>query len=775
MLPKTLLFVLSILCVSVLQAESEVKLIYPVDGTDYEVVEVHSSHADVRAADGGEKRLLLLTDEAGNFPLRLDGEFDIDLDYAWPLTNYEITRYSKSYSNYSKIENSFNVKVSFRFIGQLYPWNSEKLKSGIILVGWVSDSGIELIGVGASTGRYKAKRNPSCSFVRSVKGEGISGFPVAWLLVDRALSKRDKVNPVEGAALGLMDRTYSANKRDSEGNTALHLAAMNGHSTLVKDLSNLWKKKSFLENADGSTALLCGARNGRVEIVDTLSSRNYSLNRVNDLGKTAISVAARNGHIEVVDRLIYDGAKFKEDSATRVGSVALYNAINEKHEEIAISLLEKGATVNYRKKSGKRGIAFKCFVDGNPRLGFALMDEYNIRDFRRKNNLNGFHAIAGYADPPLLEQMLARGMEVSQVSIDGLLPMDYAISTGNVPAICWFVERGGNVSIEGRKRDPVSYAVGNGQLDSITCLLNYGYDVNVELQPGVTAMMKAIFLGHREIAEALYEAGGAWSLESEAWVTYCLIRAIETDSVVLLKAAGEQGYALDTLLFGEWSIATVAKFFGADSIMEAFAWTASEEESGLLETKDLDLPLTNPLRDKLPYPSELANRFGNRDIEVVLGVDKSGIVRLFDFKEGTPSAICSFLVDEFERLNFGEPVSGGIRVSTYLSHVISLRAKTLEEMAYEVDELDVVPGIVRQVVPKIPFSMYSSGIKGEVLLEWIVDPQGNSKEIQILETSHPAFAYPAFIAIQKSRFSPGEKDGKKVPARVTQKILFNRK
>lgn len=75
--------------------------------------------------------------------------------------------------------------------------------------------------------------------------------------------------------------------------------------------------------------------------------------------------------------------------------------------------------------------------------------------------------------------------------------------------------------------------------------------------------------------------------------------------------------------------------------------------------------------------------------------------------------------------------------------------------------------------PVYPHEMNRQGISGEVTLEFLVDTQGNVRDIIVLKSTHREFEAPAVAAVQKWKFRPGRKGGKAVVTRMRIPIAFN--
>jgi periplasmic protein TonB len=75
--------------------------------------------------------------------------------------------------------------------------------------------------------------------------------------------------------------------------------------------------------------------------------------------------------------------------------------------------------------------------------------------------------------------------------------------------------------------------------------------------------------------------------------------------------------------------------------------------------------------------------------------------------------------------------------------------------------------------PVYPFEMKRAGIPGEVVLRFIVDANGDVRDVEVVSSSQREFESPAVQAVLKWKFKPGKKGGKAVNTRMQIPINFN--
>lgn len=76
------------------------------------------------------------------------------------------------------------------------------------------------------------------------------------------------------------------------------------------------------------------------------------------------------------------------------------------------------------------------------------------------------------------------------------------------------------------------------------------------------------------------------------------------------------------------------------------------------------------------------------------------------------------------------------------------------------------------VKPNYPSDLKRQGISGEVVVEFIVDTNGNVTAAQILRASHREFEAPSLQAVSKWKFRAGKKGGRSVNVRAQQLLVF---
>jgi TonB family protein len=83
-----------------------------------------------------------------------------------------------------------------------------------------------------------------------------------------------------------------------------------------------------------------------------------------------------------------------------------------------------------------------------------------------------------------------------------------------------------------------------------------------------------------------------------------------------------------------------------------------------------------------------------------------------------------------------------------------------------------VPRVVSQTFPVYPRALRASGLRGEVLVDFIVDIGGRVTNAFVVHTLNPAFDEPALDAVRQWKFEPGRTNGVPVPVHMQVPVIF---
>lgn len=91
---------------------------------------------------------------------------------------------------------------------------------------------------------------------------------------------------------------------------------------------------------------------------------------------------------------------------------------------------------------------------------------------------------------------------------------------------------------------------------------------------------------------------------------------------------------------------------------------------------------------------------------------------------------------------------------------------------YDLKQLDQMPAPKASSRPAYPFELRRDGIPGEVVVSFLVGANGEVTGVRATKSTQPEFESAAVEAIKKWKFTPGQRAGFPVNARVEMPIVF---
>jgi protein TonB len=88
-------------------------------------------------------------------------------------------------------------------------------------------------------------------------------------------------------------------------------------------------------------------------------------------------------------------------------------------------------------------------------------------------------------------------------------------------------------------------------------------------------------------------------------------------------------------------------------------------------------------------------------------------------------------------------------------------------------QLDNPPRTRFQVAPLYPFEGKRDGLRGEVVVEFLVDETGAVHDPHVVRSSHRMFEEPTLRAVSKWKFEPGRRAGRVVRFKMAVPVVFS--
>uniref|UniRef100_A0A182JQK4 ANK_REP_REGION domain-containing protein n=1 Tax=Anopheles christyi TaxID=43041 RepID=A0A182JQK4_9DIPT len=325
----------------------------------------------------------------------------------------------------------------------------------------------------------------------------------------------------------LLERALNACKdpidleiEDLNGQTALNIAARNGHQEIVKLL--LTYKQPLRDGTgryrmidvnhadrDGWTPLRSASWGGHTEVVKLLIERGVcAIDRADKEGRTALRAAAWSGNEDIVKILIEAGANV--NSIDKQGRTSLIAASYMGHYDIVEILLENGADVNHTDLDGRNAlcVAALCGSSGYSRVISTLLEYGANTDQTDNEGMSPLLVSSFEGNAEICELLLENGADPDMADNMGRTPLWAACTSGHANVVKLLLFWGCGIDcMDSEGRTVLSVAAAQGNLETVRQLLDRGLDETHRDNAGWTPLHYAAFEGYADICVQLLESG----------------------------------------------------------------------------------------------------------------------------------------------------------------------------------------------------------------------------------------------------------------------------
>lgn len=321
----------------------------------------------------------------------------------------------------------------------------------------------------------------------------------------------------------LLKLGVDVNQTDSDGDTALIMATVNGYAALVKLLIAAHANPD-LQNSSGVTALMEAVWGNNSTIVNMLLDAHADVNLKNHDEVTALMWASKRGYFKLVHILIAAGANV--DAQDKWGQTALYYATVNGYIEIVKSLLNAGANANMQDTEGN-SILKKASGLGHLEIVKLLLAAHADVSLKDKLGVTAARCAATDEIAELIQRHAVQTSPDSQQH-ETVAQQDQQQKNTNLPPLIDACERGDIVKVQQLLSDGADvnqyedhHATGLfvasycGHTEIVKLLLASHADPNLQDVNGMTALMCAAYYGYRDITKLLINAHADVNIRSK--------------------------------------------------------------------------------------------------------------------------------------------------------------------------------------------------------------------------------------------------------------------
>ena len=194
--------------------------------------------------------------------------------------------------------------------------------------------------------------------------------------------------------------------------TILMLAASNGFDNAIAHLLQGPGILVNLQDTQGYTALALAAANKRTAVVKKLleESEGIDINIINDIGATALMIAAEHGSDEIVIQLLTHHANSQIEDLD--GNTAIWLATTQGHNSVVRSMLDHGVDIHCKDKSGRTLLHNACVSPAlEPEVVGTLVKKGADLNARSKNGVTPLHDASRLGNLPVVNKLLELGAD----------------------------------------------------------------------------------------------------------------------------------------------------------------------------------------------------------------------------------------------------------------------------------------------------------------------------------------------------------------------------
>ena len=326
------------------------------------------------------------------------------------------------------------------------------------------------------------------------------------------------------------------------GWNCLHIAALHGHLTLCKILTNKHNFDVQIADNAGWTALHYSARNGSYELVNFFAAMGTDINLKTNLGWNCLHIAALFGHLTLCKTLV-NKHKFNVHIMDNDGWTALhYSARNGSYELVNFFC---GAETDINLKTNDERNIFHIAADyGHLGLGKTLINKHNFdvqisdkygwtalhfavrndsyelvkffvdigADVNLKTNLgwNCLHIAALYGYSTLCKTLVNRhNFDVKTEDSDGWTALHYSARNGSYELVKFFAVMGTNINLKTNLGlNCLHITALYGHLPLCKTLINkHNFDAQIADNDGCTAFHYSARNGSYELVKFFIDMG----------------------------------------------------------------------------------------------------------------------------------------------------------------------------------------------------------------------------------------------------------------------------
>lgn len=304
------------------------------------------------------------------------------------------------------------------------------------------------------------------------------------------------------------------------GQTALHVAASNGHEGIVQQLLQLGCDPDPVDNCDQSPAAYAAEGEHWMAVQFLLGADTVDFGRKTSDGDTILELACRSK--DCPDALIQRLLQLTSPGCLNVSGRPLICAAGANKESAVKMLLEAGADPNLTDQKGDTALHAVARLDSpnsehvSIAITQALLGANVDIDTRGCDGVTALMMASRTGQSELLGVLLEQGADTLSRDTRGRTALTYAAQKGHATVIRRLISAGADVNVASESgTTPLMSAAERGSLDAAAILIEAGAEVNAQAPNGASAVIISCSWGYKDLTRLLVDSGADVNLANE--------------------------------------------------------------------------------------------------------------------------------------------------------------------------------------------------------------------------------------------------------------------
>ena len=398
----------------------------------------------------------------------------------------------------------------------------------------------EIIHLGANVNAHTADGNTAL-LLAAKRGKK----ETVHLLVKRGADV-NSVNNAENTALLLAmknDKTETAAElmgTDTKVTDKDHMTpAVKASNTHI--VSELVKHGANVQACDSNrnTALHLAVMNGQMDMLSLLVELGVDANARNADGNTALHLAVMKNHTRLVSQLVTLGADPNVPNATR--NSALHVAVMGKHVEMASQLIALGADTNMRNADWQTALHLADMNDDANMISQLIIARSETIAPGKDDKTSARHSPAMNTQEPISFQAI----KDFGLTLDHETALHLAAKEGYAHTVSELVKAGASTEVRDTHwNTPLHLAASNGWTEVVSKLVINGANINAKNMDGDTPLLLSIKNNHTQIFLKLINLGANLDKRNEKCHT-ALFLAVKSNLIHMARELCRSGANLE--------------------------------------------------------------------------------------------------------------------------------------------------------------------------------------------------------------------------------------